>query len=142
MGGSIAGGETVAAFLAAVTFYLCKSPSAMRKLHREIRSHFDKYGDIVSSRALQLPYLQAVISEGLRIYPPSPQGLPRTSPGAVVDGVWVPPGVRSHRWVRRALVEWLIVLPSLDRGVYQCLDGAPRCRKFSKPVRISPRAMA
>jgi len=90
---SIAGGETVAAFLAAVTFYLCKSPATLRNLQQEIRSHFPIYASITSSKALQLPYLQAVISEGLRIYPPSPQGLPRVSPGAVVDGFWVPKGV-------------------------------------------------
>lgn len=90
---SIAGGETIAAFLAAVTFYLCKSPAAMRNLQQEIRSHFPTYPSISSSKALQLPFLQAVISEGLRIYPPSPQGLPRVSPGAVVDGFWVPKGV-------------------------------------------------
>ena len=65
----------------------------MHKLRQEIRSHFPSYSDINSTKAFQLPYLQAVISEGLRIYPPSPQGLPRVSPGAVVDDVWIPAGV-------------------------------------------------
>ncbi len=96
-GFSVAGGETVAAFLAAVTFYLCKSPGTVLSLQQEIRSHFADPSAISSSKALQLPYLQAVISEGLRIYPPSAQGLPRISPGAAVDGVWVPPGVSSVR---------------------------------------------
>ncbi|KAI4100701.1 MAG: hypothetical protein LQ339_005378 [Xanthoria mediterranea] len=91
----IAGGETVAAFLAAVTFYLCKTPLVLRRLQQEIRTSFPTYALIHSSRALQLPYLQAVIREGLRIYPPSPQGLPRVSPGAAVDGCWVPKGVRK-----------------------------------------------
>ncbi len=92
---SIAGGETVAAFLAAVTFYLCKAPLVLRRLQQEIRTSFPTYALIDSSRALQLSYLQAVIREGLRIYPPSPQGLPRVSPGAAVDGCWVPKGVRK-----------------------------------------------
>ena len=56
--------------------------------------------EIDISSALQLPYLQAVIKEGMRIFPASSQGVPRTSPGILVDGVWVPPGVchaRAHR---------------------------------------------
>ncbi|CAO1604329.1 orf9b protein [Xanthoria calcicola] len=92
----IAGGETVAAFLAAVTFYLCKAPLVLRKLQQEIRTNFPTYALIDSSRALQLPYLQAVIREGLRIYPPSPQGLPRVSPSAAVDGCWVPKGTEVY----------------------------------------------
>jgi cytochrome P450 len=42
---------------------------------------------------MQLPYLQAVISEGLRVYQPGSQGFPRLSPGAMIDGHWVPKGV-------------------------------------------------
>jgi cytochrome P450 len=39
-----------------------------------------------------LPYLFAVIEEGLRIFPPVPAALQRVSPGAVVDGNYVPKG--------------------------------------------------
>lgn len=85
----------MAAFLAAVTFYLCKSSEVLQRLQQEIRNRFNEYKSIDSATALQLPYLQAVINEGLRIFPPSSQGLPRTSPGAFVDNVWVPAGVRS-----------------------------------------------
>ncbi|KAL8641831.1 MAG: hypothetical protein Q9226_008579 [Calogaya cf. arnoldii] len=106
---SIAGGETVAAFLAAVTFYLCKSPTVLRRLQQEIRTSFPTYALINSSRALQLPYLQAVIREGLRIYPPSPQGLPRVSPGAVVDGFWVPKGVSETLFC--------VILPFMEVGM-------------------------
>jgi cytochrome P450 len=47
-----------------------------------------------------LPYLFAVIEEGLRIYPPVPSGLYRTSPGAMVDGHFVPAGsnVSANFW--------------------------------------------
>ena len=51
--------------------------------------------EIDVSSALQLTYLQAVIKEGMRIFPASSQGVPRTSPGITVDGFWVPSGV-SH----------------------------------------------
>ncbi|KAI9878967.1 MAG: Cytochrome P450 monooxygenase orf9 [Pleopsidium flavum] len=88
----IAGGETTSTFLGAVTYHLLKSPKAYDKLQREIRGTFQTYEDINASAAQQLPYLQAVIAEGLRIYPPGSQGFPRLSPGAFVDGFWVPEG--------------------------------------------------
>ena len=92
---SIAGGETVATFLAATTFYLLKSEgsAAYKRLCEEIRSRYNNYNEINTASAQQLPYLQAVISEGLRIYPPGSQGFPRISPGQFVDGHWVPRGV-------------------------------------------------
>lgn len=42
---------------------------------------------------MQLPYLQAVINEALRIHPPGSQGFPRVSTGADIDGFPVPKGV-------------------------------------------------
>ncbi|MCJ1296591.1 hypothetical protein MMC34_008157 [Xylographa carneopallida] len=92
----VAGGETVAAFMAATTFYLCRNPATLGKLTTEIRREFDSSGAISSARSLRLPYLQAVINEGLRIYPPSPQGLPRVSPGAHIDDMWVPRGTETY----------------------------------------------
>lgn len=90
----IAGGETTATCLAAAVYYLLKTPEALEKLITEIRSRYTSYEGIDASSALQLPYLQAVINEALRIHPPGSQGFPRVSPGAEIDGVWVPKGVR------------------------------------------------
>ncbi|KAH7028652.1 cytochrome P450 monooxygenase [Macrophomina phaseolina] len=92
----IAGGETVATFLAAVTYFLLRNPSAYAKLRDEIRTRYASADDIDARTAQLLPYLQAVIAEGLRMYPPGSQGFPRISPGAVVDGVWVPPGAECY----------------------------------------------
>ncbi|KAH0293761.1 putative cytochrome P450 [Aureobasidium namibiae CBS 147.97] len=89
----IAGGETVSTFLAASTFYLLKNPQHLRRLQTEIRGKFRSYGDIDATRAQQMPFLQAVISEGLRIYPPGSRGFPRVSTGGTIDGHYVPPGV-------------------------------------------------
>ncbi|KAF7586374.1 hypothetical protein BBP40_009020 [Aspergillus hancockii] len=85
----IAGGETVAIFLAAATFYLLRNDAVYQKLKAEIREQFKTYAEITCATAQTLPYLQAVISEGL-IYPPGSQGFPRVSPGAAIDGIWVP----------------------------------------------------
>jgi cytochrome P450 len=91
----IAGGETVATFLAATTFYLLRDDAVYQKLKAEIRGQFNTYEEITCATAQNLPYLQAVISEGLRIYPPGSQGFPRISPGASIDGIWIPAGVGS-----------------------------------------------
>ncbi|KAF7623740.1 hypothetical protein AFLA_007466 [Aspergillus flavus NRRL3357] len=94
----IAGGETVATFLAAVTYHLLSTPNAYQKLRDEIRARYNHLSEITSTTALQLPYLQAVISEGLRIYPPGSQGFPRNTPpqGIVVKGTYVPGNVEVY----------------------------------------------
>ncbi|KAL9063168.1 MAG: hypothetical protein Q9161_009612 [Pseudevernia consocians] len=72
-----------------------KEQERYTKLREEVRKHFSTYESINATAAQQLPYLQAVIDEGLRIYPPGSQGFPRISPGIFVDGYWVPKGVGS-----------------------------------------------
>jgi hypothetical protein len=84
---SIAGGETIASFFAAATFYLCTYRHCLDRLQREIRGRFSTIAEINASAAGQLPYLQAVIQETLRIFPPGSQGFPRISPGMSIDRV-------------------------------------------------------
>jgi cytochrome P450 len=90
---SIAGGETTATTMAAITYYLLKSPSSHEKVKQEVRSRFNAMKEIDITSSGQLPYLQAVIKEGMRILPANSQGLPRRSPGIEVDGHFVPDGV-------------------------------------------------
>ena len=90
---SIAGAETTATFLVSMTAFLLRAPAAYENLKREIRDTYKNYDDINATTALKLPYLQAVIQEGLRIHPPGSHGFPRLSAGAFVDGHWVPKGV-------------------------------------------------
>lgn len=90
---SIAGGETVSTCLAGTTYYLLRNPDCLAKLQREIVDRFTSWEEINGTAARQLPYLQAVINEGLRMYPPGPQGFPRLSPGMKVGDYWVPEGV-------------------------------------------------
>lgn len=91
--GSIAGGETTATSLAAAFYYVVRTPGVLGKLTTEIRARFKSYQDIDANTALQLPYLQAVINESLRIHPPGAHGFSRVSPGATIDGHWVAAGV-------------------------------------------------
>ncbi|KAJ5058638.1 cytochrome P450 [Bipolaris maydis] len=97
---TIAGAETTATFLAAVTYYLLRNPVCLAHVQEEIRSRFSSYNEINATAARQLTYLQAVISEGLRMYAPGSQGFPRVSTGMNVGDVFVPAGaeVFTHAW--------------------------------------------
>ncbi|KAF4627434.1 hypothetical protein G7Y89_g10724 [Cudoniella acicularis] len=90
----VAGSETISTLLSAVTFYLLKYPSAMKKLITEIRTTFKTEEEINQISVNSLKYMLAVLDEALRLLPPTPRGGPRVVPGdgEVVDGVWIPGG--------------------------------------------------
>ncbi|GFF37463.1 toxin biosynthesis cytochrome P450 monooxygenase, putative [Aspergillus udagawae] len=90
----LAGSETTAALLSGCTFYLLKNPHVYRRLVTEIRSRFQDPLEIRLSSIATLPYLNAVLEESLRIYPPIPAMLPRLVPeeGAMINGEYVPGG--------------------------------------------------
>ncbi|KAI1327193.1 cytochrome P450 monooxygenase-like protein [Xylariaceae sp. FL0255] len=90
----IAGSETTATALAGLTWYLLHYPDVMAKLQAEVRTAFRDMGEITGDSTMALPYVHAVIEEGLRLFPPFILALPRYSPGASVDGHWVPKGVK------------------------------------------------
>jgi hypothetical protein len=66
--------------------------------------HIDKWNTVLDLIGLPLTlpplkagarlYLMAVLKEGMRIFPIAPQGTPRASPGMIVDGHHIPPGLR------------------------------------------------
>ncbi|KAI0556187.1 cytochrome P450 [Xylaria curta] len=98
----IAGGETTATTSAAILYFLLKTPRALAKVTEEVRGRWASYEDIDSNSAQQLPYLQAVINEALRLYPAGgAHGFPRLSPGTTIDGLWVPSGTEVYTcgWV-------------------------------------------
>ncbi|KAI1206783.1 putative cytochrome P450 [Annulohypoxylon truncatum] len=92
----IAGGETTATTLTAALYYILRSAGVRSKLADEIRGRYRSYDEIDSASALQLSYLQAVINEAMRIHPSGAGGFPRISPGATVDGHWVPAGTEVY----------------------------------------------
>lgn len=91
----VAGSETTATFLCALTNYLLKDPAALQILVDEIRRTFTAEADITIDHLAKMPYLSAVINEGFRMAPPVPAGLPRVIPdgGDTVCGYWLPAGV-------------------------------------------------
>lgn len=91
----IAGSETTATALSAITYYLCTNRQALEKLTHEVRTAFSSEEEIEMVSAQQLQYMQAVMNEGLRMYPPVPTGIVRrvTDDGGVFLGRYVPSGV-------------------------------------------------
>ncbi|KAI1074917.1 cytochrome P450 [Whalleya microplaca] len=92
----IAGGETTATAMTATTHYLLNSPECLEKLKQEIRERFSSLDEITIASTAKLPYLRAVIKEGLRIFPVGAIGFPRISPGMTVDGCYVPRGTEFY----------------------------------------------
>lgn len=92
-----AGAETTASALCAITRQLLQNRGALHRVTEEIRSSFATESEIKISSTGNLPYLQAVINEGLRIGPPAVIGVPRVVPegGDTICGQWVPGGVSS-----------------------------------------------
>lgn len=89
----LAGSETTATALDGLTWYLLKNPASLQALTTELLGTFTSQDQITSDSTAPLPYLNSVIEEGLRLFPPAPFALPRDSPGAVIDGHYVPEDV-------------------------------------------------
>jgi len=73
--------------------FLAENPDAYARLQAEVDDFYDT-NDLTSPityvQAQQLPYLRAIISESLRLYPSIPYQLPRRSPGFSIDNHFVP----------------------------------------------------
>ncbi|KAK3368610.1 putative benzoate 4-monooxygenase cytochrome P450 [Podospora didyma] len=92
---SIAGSEGTATALTGTTFLLLRHPAVYRKAVDEVRGAFSSETEITTSNiAGRLPFLDAVLHESMRLYPPVPITLPRRVPGdgEVIDGRFVAEG--------------------------------------------------
>ncbi|KAF9773348.1 hypothetical protein IL306_008881 [Fusarium sp. DS 682] len=93
-----AGSDTTSISMTSIIFNLIKYPRVLEQLRAEIKEH-ETQGTISDpikfSEASQLPYLQAVIKEGLRMHPATGLSLGRVVPsdGATLAGQYFPPGV-------------------------------------------------
>lgn len=95
----VAGTDTTATTIRIAMLHLLSNPAAYRKLQTEIDDAIS--GGTISSpitdrEARNLPYLQAVIKEALRIMPPGTAPLFKSVPpgGDVIEGKFIPCGTQ------------------------------------------------
>lgn len=76
-------------------FFLLQHPESLEELKKEIRRAFLTYEDIDPEVLRTLPWLNACMQETLRLSASATHhSLPRISPGGVVNGDFIPKGVR------------------------------------------------
>lgn len=80
----------------AITYHLAHNPEVQAKLQKELDEHLGNDDDpiAVAEQVKNLPYLEAVINEALRVHSTSAIGLPRIVPegGLHVSGKYFPEG--------------------------------------------------
>ena len=91
-----AGIDTTGDGLCFLMHHLSLPTPAAERVQARLRAELAPHADAPLSLAavLALPYLDAVVQEGLRVYSPIPMSLPRVVPegGRMVDGVRLPSG--------------------------------------------------
>ena len=94
---AFAGSETTASAITATFRMLVQHKGVLHRLTTEIRDTFQKEADMTVTSTANLPYLNAVIDEGLRLCPPVVIGIPRVVPegGDTICDQWVPEGVSA-----------------------------------------------
>ncbi|KAH9903950.1 cytochrome P450 [Xylariomycetidae sp. FL2044] len=91
-----AGSETTATALTGTLNSLVQNKDKLDNVVREVRHHFRTGEEITLEALQQLPYLNGVLKEGLRLSPPISWVLPRRVPsgGSKVCGIWLPENTR------------------------------------------------
>lgn len=91
-----AGHETTASALTWAVYCLCKHPDTQKRLREELRTELPAISDpnaqISSTEIDRLPYLNAVLQETMRIFPPVPLTLRETAHDTTIASHFVPAG--------------------------------------------------
>jgi cytochrome P450 len=92
---SMAGSDTTATAIRATMLYLLMNPRVVAKLRVEIDAS-NVSSPITNAEAQNMPYLQAIIKEGLRIFPPVVGLMSKEVPpgGDTIDGQFIPEGTK------------------------------------------------
>ncbi|CAO2653514.1 Nn.00g029250.m01.CDS01 [Neocucurbitaria sp. VM-36] len=95
----LGGAETISSALSATTYYLATNPRAMAKIVDEL-AVFSNVDEISLTGTGQLKYLNAVITESLRMFPPFAGASPRVVPkgGALIAGCVIPENTTVGIW--------------------------------------------
>ncbi|KAJ6836672.1 geraniol 8-hydroxylase-like isoform X2 [Iris pallida] len=91
----VAGVDTTTSTVEWAMAELLRNPSSMARARAELAKAFDKDNVSDESYISKLPYLQAVVKETLRLHPPVPLLLPRSTASPVdLCGYTIPAGTR------------------------------------------------
>ncbi|KAK0773472.1 hypothetical protein LTR38_016552 [Friedmanniomyces endolithicus] len=92
---NIAGSESTATALCGILFFILTHPHSYERLMAEITAAFGSETDITIASTHNLEFMDAVINESLRLYPPVAITMPRRTPlgGETIDGIYVPGGM-------------------------------------------------
>ncbi|KAK2054176.1 cytochrome P450 [Colletotrichum caudatum] len=92
----LAGSDTTATAIRATFLYIITNPRISNTLQAEIESAKPSWPVITEAEARGMPYLQAAIKEGLRIFPPVVGQMSKEVPkcGDTFKGVHLPEGTR------------------------------------------------
>ena len=95
---SIAGSDTTATAIRSTMLHIITSTQSYKKLQSEVDVAIQSHGissPITDAEAKKLPYLQACIKEGLRIWPPITGLMPKVCPtDDFINGQLVPAGTQ------------------------------------------------
>jgi hypothetical protein len=127
----VAGYDPVADQFYGLLFWLLKEPDALATLIEEIRGNLTSYEDIVPEALVSLRYLHACIQESFRMMDTGPNGMPRVSPGAMVDGVYVPQGVSNQFFFSPSILHRII-----EHQFQQRFDKIPSKKNKKKQLDI------
>ena len=96
----IGGTDTTSNTLTFTCYELTKHRQWQQRLRHELQQHNVQFpaGVAAYKDVRDLPVLDAIVTEGLRMHPAAPSTLPRVVPvgGAVIGGVKLPAGVRKN----------------------------------------------
>jgi cytochrome P450 len=90
-----AGSDGVALTVSAALFYLLRNPATLDILTKELQSAFSHVDEVSRAKMNELPYLQAVLEEAMRLAPSVPSAFPREvlDGGIKIDDLHVPAGL-------------------------------------------------
>lgn len=139
---TLAGAETTASALSAVTYILGIYPDVKAKADQELRDSFSRESEIDMQSSMKLRYLGAVIDEAFRYHPPGPNALWRQTPpeGNWVLGEWVPGKVITSKRAFFLVARLMRCVPTDHRG-YPELGHIPKRVRLQACRRVHPGKM-
>ncbi|KAJ4350988.1 hypothetical protein N0V95_004222 [Ascochyta clinopodiicola] len=96
----IAGSDTTAITLSFIAYELCKNPQAQAKLREKIEATLTRKSHLDVEDVQNIPYLDGVINEAMRLHPVVPSGFQRETPPEGItlpNGTYIPGNI--HIWM-------------------------------------------